>query len=380
MEEERDDTVNSDLVLKGVEIEFNPDGTFVKKELAPREEESQEEDEESEEEGVEEENQEEDQEAEEGSEDENEESEETYEDEEEDDEQEQEQESDDDAVDYYDLPDHVQKYLDFFEETGGSLQDFLAVNQDFDSMSEEDVIREYMLTNPEYKDFSAEEIEDEIQELFAFDEDIDDKNDVRRKKREKKRFHQEALTSLKAQAEKYRADLGSSAASPEAKEALEFKRQYDENMTRAQQESEARVKAFQKDTEKVFGKDFKGFEVKVGDQAYLFKPEDVKKQKQENLNLNNLLMRFADKEGNITDAAGYHKAITAASNPDAFAAHFFELGKAAALEEDAKTSKNVKTEVRRSQPQRGGNEKFKIVDPFGEGRSTPGGKIKLRDY
>lgn len=385
MEEEKDEVLNNEPVVKAVEIEFNPDGTFEKKEIPNAEpdhavtnegEENNEpeEDNELEEENVEGDDQEDDREAEEGSEGENEETEGVEEDEED------EQESEDDAVDYYDLPEHVQKYLDFFEETGGSLNDFMEVNRDFDSMSEDQVIREYMYRNPEYEGFTEEEIEDEILELFGYDEDIDDEKVIRRKQREKKKFHQEALNSLKELSEKYRADLGSSAASPEAQEALEFKRQYDESMTRAQQENEARVKAFQKDTDKVFGKDFKGFEVEVGGQSYLYKPEDVKKQKQENLNINNLLMRFADKEGNITDAAGYHKAITAASNPDAFAAHFFELGKAAALEEDAKNSKNVNTQVRRSQPQRASNEKFKIVDPFGEGRSTRGGKIKLKDY
>ena len=287
---------------------------------------------------------------------------------------------DDDVVDYDELPEAVQKYLDFFEETGGSLQDFAAVNRDFDSLPQDDVIREFMRKQNPYLD--QDDIDYEMESRFGINEEDSDA-EVRAKKVAKKKFYGEAMKTLKAEGEKYKADLGSSAALPQqAKEALEFKQSFEARQAEAakqQKAVEARVNSFVSKSKKVLGKDFKGFEVKVGDDTYTYKPSNVTKTREENLNVNNLLGKFTDKEGNVTDVVGYHKALTFASNPDAVAAHFIEIGKAMQAEAETKGSKNIKQNPRQVHGKKDNSKaKFKFVDV--DGSMSKNAKIKLRNY
>jgi len=383
--------------FKPVDVEFNNlEGTYAVKDVeTPEEEEEETEEEESqEEETQEEESQEEesdDEDADDSDDSDDDESDtddsvgESNEDEDEDDnleEDEDEDEEEEDAVEYSDLPESVQKYLDFLEETNGSMEDFIKVNRDISGMSEDQIISEYMTSL--YPELDAEDIAHEIDAQFGIVED-DSAAEQRAKKIAKKKFLGNAKKSLKEQADKWKVELGSSATlSAEAKEAIEFKQNFEkQNAQSAKSEKAARVRrsSFVKETNKVFGKDFKGFEVEVGDSKLSYKPEDVKKMKEQNLNVNNLLGKFTDKEGNVTDVAGYHKALTFASDPDAVAAHFYELGKAAAIEEEAADSKNISSKKPRktqNKPKAQNSPKFKFVDL--DGKKKGNGRIKLKNY
>lgn len=286
---------------------------------------------------------------------------------------------DSDAVDFSDLPEAVQKYLDFYEDTGGSMQDFALVNRDFDALPQDDVIREFLRKENPYLD--SEDIDHEMESRFGINEEDSDK-EVRAKKVEKKKFYGKAMKALKEAGAKYKADLGSSAVLPQkAKEALQFQEDFQAQQVAAEKATAKKVDAFVKKTNKVLGKDFKGFEVKVGDNTLVYKPADVKKTKESNLNVNNLLGKFTDKEGNVTDVEGYHKALTFASNPEEVAKHFFELGQAAQKEEDIKSSKNVQMDVRKTHGKKTNPDKpkFKFVEVDGSGMSK-NAKIKLRNY
>jgi hypothetical protein len=290
------------------------------------------------------------------------------------------EEEENEVVDYNDLPDSIQAALDFMEETGGSLQDFMRVNRDFDSMSQDQVISEYMLQ--QYPDLDAEDIAFDIEERFAINED-DTEREAKQKRIAKKKYYNEALRSLKEAGEKYKAELGSSTASPEAQQAIKFRQDFERQQAEAAKAGEARRSSFIKETNKVFGKNFKGFEIQVGDETVHYKPENVKKVKEQNLNVNNLLGRFTDKEGNVTDAAGYHKALSVASDPDAFADYFYELGKAAAIEEEAADSKNVskgKPRQTKGAPKSSGQPKFRLVDIDGKGNKKNKGLINFKNY
>tara|TARA_R110000737_G_C14624761_1_gene494584 strand:+ start:5923 stop:7119 length:1197 start_codon:yes stop_codon:yes gene_type:complete len=284
---------------------------------------------------------------------------------------------DEDVVDYDELPEAVQAYLDFYEETGGSMQDFAMVNRDFDSLPQDDVVREFLRKSNPYLD--ADDIEYEMETRFGIS-DADSDAEVRAKKVAKKKFYGEAMKSLKADGAKYKADLGSSAALPQqAREALNFQKEFQATQATTAKATAAKVDSFVKNTNKVLGKDFKGFEVKVGEDTLTYKPSNVRKTREENLNVNNLLNRFTDKEGNVTDVKGYHKALTFASNPDAIAAHFFELGKAAQVEEGVKDSKNINMKPRQTQSKQNNNKsKFKFVDV--DPTRSKNSKIKLRNY
>lgn len=382
-------------VFKPVEVDFTPTGEFevrdvIEEEEVEEQEEEQEEevqeDNENEAEESEEENEElpeEENESEEEEESQDEDDSDAVEEEEDDFEEEAEEEveeEEDDVVDYNDLPDSIQAALDFMEETGGSLQDFMRVNRDFDSMSQDQVISEYMLQ--QYPDLDAEDIAFDIEERFAINED-DTEREAKQKRIAKKKYYNEALRSLKAAGEKYKAELGSSTASPEAQQAIKFRQDFERQQAESAKAGEARRSSFIKETNKVFGKNFKGFEIQVGDETVHYKPENVKKVKEQNLNVNNLLGRFTDKEGNVTDAAGYHKALSVASDPDAFADYFFELGKAAAIEEEAADSKNVskgKPRQTKGAPKSSGQPKFRLVDIDGKGNKKNKGLINFKNY
>lgn len=326
--------------------------------------------------------------ADEGEEDSGEESEDLNEDEsgsEEEDEEEGEDEgvSEDDIVDYEKLPEAVQKYLEFFEDTNGSIEDFIKVNEDPSKLPIDDVIAKfYKKQNPT---LDAEDIAFEMQERFGFDSDLEDEKDIRRKKIAKKKLYGEALASLKADNEKYATSLVSSGkgVSKEALEAIEFKQNFDKQQAESRTGVSQKRDNFVKETNKVLGKDFKGFEVDLGDgNKATYKPENISKTKEQNLDVNNLLDRFTDKEGNISDVKGYHRALTIASDPEAFAKHFYEMGKADNAEQDAKTSKNINMNPRQSQPNRNnGKSKFKAVS-VGQAQGGSGLKpqIKLRNY
>ena len=69
--------------------------------------------------------------------------------------------------------------------------------------------------------------------------------------------------------------------------------------------------------------------------------KDVDKVAENQSNINNLVKKFLDKDGNVNDAAGYHKAIYAADNVDRIATHFYEQGKADAVKDVVNKSKNL---------------------------------------
>ena len=57
-------------------------------------------------------------------------------------------------------------------------------------------------------------------------------------------------------------------------------------------------------------------------------------------NLNNFVEKFLDKEGNVKDTKGYHKAIYAAQNIDKIVNHFYEQGKSDGIKTVVEKSKN----------------------------------------
>ena len=78
-----------------------------------------------------------------------------------------------------------------------------------------------------------------------------------------------------------------------------------------------------------------------------YKIKDPKTVADTQSNIENFVKRFLDKEGNIGDPAGYHKALYAAMNADKLASHFYEQGKADGVQDMIKQSKNPSTDAPR---------------------------------
>ena len=100
-------------------------------------------------------------------------------------------------------------------------------------------------------------------------------------------------------------------------------------------------KDFMSKTEDVFSDDFKGFDFSVGKNKYRFKVENPLDVKEFQSDIKNFANEFIGKDGTVADAKGYHKALFAGRNADKIANHFYDQGRADAIKEQAKLSKNI---------------------------------------
>ena len=245
------------------------------------------------------------------------------------------------------LPENIQKLVDFMNETGGTLEDYVRLNADYSNVDETALLREYYKQTKSHLD--NEEIDFLIDDNFAYDEDIDDERDIKRKKLAYKEELRKAKDFLNTLKDKYYAEvkLGSRLA-PEQQKAIEFFNRYNKEQSEIQAVQEKQVTHFKTQTEKLFSEEFKGFDFKVGENKYRYNVKDVGTVKETQTNLNNLLNKFIGEDGLVKDVSGYHKAIFAANNADSIATHFYEQGRADAIRNLSKESKNINMDPRQA--------------------------------
>ena len=241
------------------------------------------------------------------------------------------------------LPDNINKLIDFMKDTGGTLEDYVGLNKDYDSMDDARLLREYyQQTKPH---LSSDEIDFLIEDNFSYDEEVDEERDIKRKKLAFKESIAEAKSNLSNLKSKYYDDLKlSSKLTPEQKEAVQFYNDYKEGQDSSQKQREV----FKQKTSELFKNDFKGFDFKVGDNKYRFKVKDVNAVRDNQSDINTLVSKFVDDNNNMSDASGYHKAIFTAMNADAIANHFYEQGKADAIKTSMAKAKNIDMDPRGS--------------------------------
>ena len=234
------------------------------------------------------------------------------------------------------LPENVQKLVDFMEETGGDLNDYVKLNKDYSEVDNQTVLQEYYRQTKPHLD--AEEINFLMEDQFSFDEDVDEDRDIKRKKLALKEQVANAKSHLEETKSKYYADIKSgSKLTEEQQEAVKYFSQSKKN----EQEHKNAKSNFLNKTNRFFGDKFKGFEYNVGDKNYRFNVNDVKKVKDTQSDINNFIGKFLDEKGSMADEAGYHKSLFTAMNSDAVAKHFYEQGKADALKQSVAESKNI---------------------------------------
>ncbi len=83
------------------------------------------------------------------------------------------------------LPEAVQKLMEFIEDTGGSIQDYVNLNLDLDSFDNLTLLREYYKQTQSHLD--SDEIDFMIDDQFSYDEEVDEESAVRRKKLDAKK-------------------------------------------------------------------------------------------------------------------------------------------------------------------------------------------------
>lgn len=238
------------------------------------------------------------------------------------------------------LPENIDKLVKFMEETGGTLEDYVNLNKDYDSMDDMQLLREYyQQTKPH---LSNDEIDFLIEDNFSYDEEVDEERDIKRKKLLFKESIAEAKSNLSNLKNKYYDDLKlSSKLTPEQREAVQFYNDYKVEQESTQKLREQQRNIFEQQTNNLFSNEFKGFEYKVGNNKYRFNVKDVDSVKSSQSDINTLVSKFVNENNELSDAAGYHKALFTAMNSDAIANHFYEQGRADAIKESMAKSKNV---------------------------------------
>ena len=245
-----------------------------------------------------------------------------------------------------DLPEDVNAFLKFKKETGRGIEDFIAVNKDYDKANPDDLLYDYWKQTKPHLD--NEDIDFELDSKFGFDEEIDEDDEVRRRKIAKKEELVKAKEYFGKQKEQYHMPLESRADGvPDAdKEGYEAYRKYVEESKGLQDVSEKKRKIFEEETGKVFNKDFEGFKFAVEGKDLLYKPAEADKLRDSQSDINNFITSHLDDEGVIKDAAAYHRSIAVATNPESFAKFFYEQGKSDAVDDYSKESKNIDMNVR----------------------------------
>ena len=238
------------------------------------------------------------------------------------------------------LPENIQKVVDFMNDTGGTLEDYVKINQDFDSLDSNQLLKEfYRSTKPH---LTGEEIDFLMEDSFSYEEDIDDERDIKRKKLALKEQVANAKQHLDGLKSKYYDEIkAGSRLTQEQKKAVDFFDRYNKQSEEATKVSEKQKLTFNKKTSEVFSDEFKGFEYKVGDKRFRFNVKEADKVKQTQSDINNFVRKFLNKDNEMVDAKGYHKSLFTAMNSDAIANHFYEQGKADAIKQSIAKSKNI---------------------------------------
>ena len=271
------------------------------------------------------------------------------------------------------LPENIQKVVDFMNETGGTLEDYVRLNADYSNVDESTLLYEYYRQTKSHLD--KDEIDFLIEDSFSYDEEIDEERDIKRKKLAYKEEIAKARNFLEDLKGKYYEEVKlNSKLNPDQQKAIDFFNRYSKERSESEAIEQKQKQHFDKVTNEVFNENFKGFDFKVGDSKFRYKVSDVNSVKEVQSNIMNVVSKFLDKNNMLSDAQGYHKALFAAQNADALANHFYEQGKADAIKQISAESKNINMDARKSPVVEAGGIKVRAI----AGDDSSKLKIKLR--
>jgi hypothetical protein len=247
------------------------------------------------------------------------------------------------------LPESVNKLVDFMRDTGGTLQDYIRLNTNYDEVDRDVLVKEYYKSTKPH--LSADEIDFMIDDSFAFDEDIDEERDIRRKKLAYKEEVAKARTFLNETKDKYYDEikLNSPSLSQDQQKASDFFNRYKED----QERNVANHDKFKAKTNELLNENFEGFDFSLGEKKFRYSVQNPSQIAEKQSDISNFIGKFLGEDGTITDTAGYHKALYAGANADKMANHFYEQGKADATRDILSKSKNPSTGARQAAPVEG---------------------------
>ena len=238
------------------------------------------------------------------------------------------------------LPENIEKVVDFMKETGGTLEDYVRLNADYTSVADDVLLREYYLKTKPYLENDDVDL---LLEDYSYDEDLDEDIDIRKKKLALKEEVAKAKGFLEETKSKYYDEIKlRPGVTQDQKKATDFFNRYQEDQSKAVEKQDQ----FKSATKELFNDDFKGFDFEVGEKKFRYGLQNKDAVAEKQSDINNFVKKFLDDKGNVINHEGYHKALYAAMNSDKLANHFYEQGKADAVRDVISSSKNPSTSPR----------------------------------
>ena len=239
------------------------------------------------------------------------------------------------------LPENIEKVVDFMKETGGTLEDYVRLNADYSNVDNDTLLREYYKQAKSHLDSS--EINFMIEDNFSFDEEVDEEREIRKKKLAYKEEVAKAKGHLEGLKSQYYEEIKlRPGTTQDQQKAMDFFNRYNEEQNTAQQHHED----FKTSTKDYFSQDFKGFDINVGEKKFRYGVKNPSEVATKQSNVSNIIKKFLNDDGSVKDVKGYHKAMYAADNVDLIAQHFYEQGKSDATKDIVVQSKNITESVR----------------------------------
>ncbi len=237
------------------------------------------------------------------------------------------------------LPENIEKLVKFMEDTGGTVEDYVRLNHDYNKTDDVTLLNEYYKQTKPH--LNSEEIAFLMEDNFNFDEEVDEARDVRKKKLAFKEEVAKARKELDVLKDKYYQEIKlRPGISQEQKKATDFFNRYNEQ----QEVMQNNHQDFKKKTDELFNVEFQGFDFDLGQKKFRYKISNPKQVGETQADISKFINKYTDDKGVITDTQGYHKSLYAAMNVDKIANHFYEQGKADGIKNVVNSSKNLSTE------------------------------------
>ena len=245
----------------------------------------------------------------------------------------------DDLFQQNDLDEDVAAFQKYKRETGRGIEDFIKLNRDIDSLDPDKLLADYYKDNGD----DDEDVEYKLSKL-QYEEDYDSESEIKEKKLAKKQELKKAKKYFNDLKEQYKAPLESreSFVPQDEKETYESYKAYKDNQSKELEEQQKKSEYFRNKTEELFSNNFEGFGFNIDDNTKIvYKPGESNEILSKQSNLTNFISKFLDEKGYLKDAELFHKAIAMAMDPEKTAKFFYEKGRADAVTNFDKESKNI---------------------------------------
>lgn len=242
------------------------------------------------------------------------------------------------------LPEDVASYFKFKKETGRSIQDYVALQKDYNDVDPDSLLRDYFKATEEGLDDDDISV---LMEDYHISDDLEE-SEAKKLKIKKKKIIGKAKKYFTDMQEKYKQPLESSEPAPSSVSEKEIEA-YNQYLADAKSRSDLakrKSEVYQEQTSNFFNPEFKGFEFKVGEKELMYNPGSFAELKNAHLNPSKWTEQFTDESGVLNNAKGYHTALALAMNPQKFAEFFYEQGKSDATEDVTKKMKNINMTTR----------------------------------